>query len=155
MCSTTFKLRLSGITCTTSSLPHIFAWYNLHYLIATPDFWYDLHVLIATPDFFWCAGHALRSAPKTGVISVGDTHPRTQNQMSYHRKFRNFKNSKSLKQTIQRLLPCPEDEFSFLKIKNVQNWLCCIGVRICHSAPLGQSKKRYHSGSNGKQQKMG
>ena len=37
-----------------SSLPHIFAWYNLHYLIATPDFWYDLHVLIATPDFF-CA----------------------------------------------------------------------------------------------------
>lgn len=116
-------IRVRATVCVQYHVQIEALWYNLHYLIATPHF---LPGIICTTSslpriffgmiytssslpqiFFWCAGHALRSAPKTGVISVGDTHPRTQNQMSYHRKFRNFKNSKSLKTNYPEIIAMP------------------------------------------------
>lgn len=47
-------IRVRATVCVQYHVQIETLWYNLHYLIATPDFfWYDLHVLIATPDFFF------------------------------------------------------------------------------------------------------
>jgi len=55
-------------------------------------------------------------------------------------------------------LPCPEDEFSFLIFEKCPKLVVLYrrgkNLPFCPFGWVSQ-KKRYHSGSNGKQQKMG
>ena len=114
MCSTTFKLRLSGITCTTSSLPHIFAWYNLHYLIATPDFFGMIYTSSSLPQIFSGAPDT-PSGPhrKRGNLRRRYTSADTKSD-ELPPKIPEISKLKIPKTNYPEIIACPEDEFSFL-----------------------------------------
>ena len=142
MCSTTFKLRLSGITCTTSSLPTF-----LPGIICTtsslPQIFGMIYTSSSLPQIFSGAPDT-PSGPhrKPGNLRRRYTSADTKSD-ELPPKISKFQKLKIPKTKLSRDY-CHALRMSLvLNLKNVQNWLCCIGgVRICHSAPLGGSVKK-------------
>ena len=119
-------IRVRATVCVQYHVQIEALWYNLHYLIATPFLPGIICTTSSLPRIFW---YDLRPHRYPRFFLVRRTRPpvRTENRGNLRRRYTSadtksdelppkipkFQNSKSLKQTIQRLLPCPEDEFSF------------------------------------------